>query len=145
MIAIKERGWITKFSELPLLLKIVVVWVYLISIGSFIEVFFALIVQLRLHPFTLAFGYLIWVLAGGLVDRSNIARLIALVCFGFSAAINFYILWNGGMVSIDGLKLSASYPGSIIWIVESCGSILILLLPQVRRLFVNSIQEEITQ
>ena len=145
MEVIKEKEWKTRFNELPVLLKIVVAWVYLISVVYFLKFFIVFVFQLSLDPFSLAFGYLIWVLAGGLLDRSNLARIIALVFLGVSTVIAVYIVWHGGTVSLDRLTMSASYPGSIIWIVASGGSTLILLLPQVRRSFRKSIQEEITQ
>jgi hypothetical protein len=141
MEVVKEREWKTKFNELPLLLKIVVVWVYFISIERFFKFLFSLIFQLSLDPFALAFGYLLWELAGGLVGRNNLARIIALVCFGFSTAIPVYVVWNGGTVPLDSLTLTFLYPGSMIWIVASSSSALILLLPQIRRVFLNSIQE----
>jgi|SRR5688572_24911240 hypothetical protein len=145
MKALNEREWRTKFIELPLLLKIVVAWVYFISILNFLKFFAALIMRLSLDVFALAFGYLIWELASGLVGRNNFARVIALVWLGLSAVFRIYVAWNGGTVLIEDFKLSTSYSGSIFWIIACCSSVLILLLPQVRRLFSNSTQEEKTQ
>src|SRR5215204_2639554 len=113
MAVIKEKEWKIKFNELPLLLKIVVVWVYFISIERFFKFLFSLIIQLSLDSFALAFGYLIWVLAGGLVDRSNLARIIAIVCFGVITMSVGYVAWNGGIVSLDGLTVTFLYPSSM--------------------------------
>lgn len=137
----KKIGWMTKFGLLPILLRIVIVWVYLISILSFLRFFSTLVFQLRLDPFALALGYLFWVLADGLVDRSNLARIIATVCFGLITMSVGYIAWNGGVVSLDGLTATFLYPSSMIWMVASGGSLLILLLPHVRRVFLHSTQE----
>jgi hypothetical protein len=145
MKTVKEREWKEKFIELPISLRIIVAWVYLISIFYFLKFLFALLFQLSLAVFDLAFGYLIWGLAGGLVNRSNLARIIVLVCFGFITASAVYVLWHGGTVSFDDLTLTFLYPGSIIWIMVSGSSTLILLLPQIRKLFLNSTQEEKNQ
>jgi len=136
------KEWKTKFNELPLLLRIVVAWVYLISIVYFLKFFFVLIIQVGLAPFDLAFGYLIWVLAGGLVNRINLARIIALVCFVLITAILIYVVWNGGVILLDSLTLTFLYPGLIFWVITSTSTVMILLLPQVRKLFSNSTQEE---
>ena len=142
MTIIKEREWRTKFNELPLLLKIVVTWVYFISILKFMKFLFEIVLaDFRLNVFALAYGYLIWELAGGLVNRSNLARIVALICFGFTTAITAYVFWHDGTVLLDSLTLKFLFSNSIIWIVTSLGSVLILLLPQVRRVFSNSTQE----
>jgi len=145
MTALKEMNWKTKFIELPLLLKIVVAWVYFISILNFLKFFATFIMRLSLDAFALAFGYLVWELASGLVERSNFARLIALLWLGLSAVFRIYVVWNGGTVLIEDFKLSTSYSGSIFWIVACCSSVLILLLPQVRKLYARSSRKELTQ
>jgi len=145
MTAVKEMDWKTKFNDFPLLLKIVVAGVYFISILNFLKFFVALIMQLNLDAFALAFGYLVWELASGLVERSNFARFIALLWLGLSAVFRIYVVWNGGTVLIEGFKLSTSYSGSIFWIVACCSSVLILLLPEVRKLYTRSSREELTQ
>lgn len=142
METIKEKEWKTKFLELPFLLKFVVVWVYLISIERFFKFFFSLIFQLSIDPFALALGYLIWVLAGGLVNRDSLARIIALICSGFNCVVLIYGLSHGGIVSLDGLKLRFLYPNSLIWIVANSVSALVLLHPKIGKLYSSSNEEK---
>jgi len=133
-----------KFIEFPFIMKIVILWVYAISVLSFLRSFVALI-QLSLDVFALAYGYLIWELAGGLVERSKLARVIALVWLAWNAVFRIYLVRSGGTVVVEDFKLSATNPISILWAILSISSVLILLLPQVRKLFKNPIQEEVIQ
>lgn len=142
MESTKGKEWKAKLLELPFLLKIVVVWVYLISLTRFFEFLFTLIFQLSLDPFSLAFGYLFWELAGGLVNRSNLARIVAIVCFALIAVITAYVFLSGGTLSLDDITLTILYPDSLISAVASGGSVIILFLSQVRMAFSNSTQEE---
>jgi hypothetical protein len=116
----KDREWKTKFNELPLLVKIVVTWVYFMSILNFLKFFEALIMQLSIDAFSLAFGYLIWELASSLVERSNFARVITIIWSGLNGLLRIYLVWNGGTIFIEDLKLSGSYASSIIVIIMSC-------------------------
>ncbi|MBL8098037.1 MAG: hypothetical protein JNK81_02590 [Anaerolineales bacterium] len=141
MSDVKERNWKEKFTELPPLLKIVVVWVYFISITYWLKFLFILILHLSLSPFNLAFGYLIWALADGLINRDKIARIIALVYFSFFSIVLAYIILSGGRVSIGDFALTTS-SFSIVWIVISSISILILLLPHIQKFFLNSSHED---
>jgi len=144
MTTIKERDWKTKFVGLPSLLKFVVICTYFISTMSFLRAFIA-ILQLQLDGFALAYGYLIWELAGGLVEKSNLARVIAILWFGCSIVFRVLLVWNGGTIFVEDFKISGLNSLSIIWAIACASSILILLLPQVRKLFSNSTLEEVTQ
>ena len=113
MTAVKEMNWETKFIQLPLLLKFVVICVYFISVMSFMRSFVA-ILQLRLDVFALAYGYLIWELAGGLLERSNLARVIAILWFGCSLGLRVLLVGNGGTIFVEDFKISGSNSFSIV-------------------------------
>ncbi|MEP7137532.1 MAG: hypothetical protein ABI904_21625 [Chloroflexota bacterium] len=141
METLKEKSWKTKLVELPLLLRFVVLWIYIVSISYLLKSLLVFLFQLSLDVFSLIFGFLVWVLASGLIDKSNLARIIALIYFGFVAASTAYLLLSGGTVSFGDWSLTFLYPSSAIWLLVSSSSFPILLLPQVRRLFLNSTKE----
>ena len=141
METIKEKRWKMKFVEMPFLLRLVILWIYLISIAYFLKFLLVLLLQSSLDVFSLMFGFLIWELASGLINRSNLARVIALVWFGFIGVSLAYMFLRGGTVSFNGFYLTFLYPSSVIWFIVSGISVLVLLLPRVRKLFSKLIQE----
>ena len=64
----------TRFWQLPLSLKLVVLWLLLVALNNFLQFGFSLFFEFALNIIPAVLGTIQWSLASGLINRSNESR-----------------------------------------------------------------------
>lgn len=92
----KDRMWFGKIKASPLLLRIVIVWMYLLGTLIFLGMIFKAVTNPTVDALAnLIVGPLLWVIADGLLNRNNFFRMSALFLSGFTAIFSFYYWFRG--------------------------------------------------
>jgi hypothetical protein len=82
----------TKFWQLPLALKLVVIWFFLIALNNFWQFGWSLIATFSLDVLPLVLGTIEWNLASGLINRSNESRKWAALFVFLGFVLWFFLL-----------------------------------------------------
>jgi hypothetical protein len=147
-----KQTWLTKFGELPLVIKIILIWMYVVSAGywlSFIVKFVNSKGTVELSA--LGAGYLFWWIANGLINKNNFFRMAALFSGGVGSILSFLAISEILRPGSDGINYSITLgpfhhePSESIvfmtWVTVALMNVFMivaLLLPQSRKLFVKS-------
>ena len=143
----KDRMWLEKIKASPLLLRIVIVWMYLLGTLIFLGMIFKAVTNPTVDALAnLIVGPLLWVIADGLLNRNNFFRMSALFLSSFTAIFFLLLLVQGQAGNIYALDLSnlglvqiESFWAPAIFILMNILVVMVLLLPGVKRLYVTKL------
>lgn len=145
-----EQNWLSKFRALPLYMKIVSLWLYIGAIGYFYSSIRGLI---SIEIIKLFQGVVLWWIANGLVNRNNSSRIFALVVKGIGTIASIlvsarHLIPEPYYINLDFVIRIGSYQRYLseseitaffgVVALMNIFTVVVLLLPHTRNLFVKS-------